>query len=70
MKISNRLMSSILCGITFWGTAIGASKVNEKNSITIDAGQMVGKIYNFWDVRALNSPEKWLTKMMCRVRFL
>ena len=59
---SNRLMVSILCSITFWYTAIGASKVAEKNTITIDAGQVVGKIYNLWDVRALNSPEKWLKK--------
>ena len=59
---SNRLMVSILCGITFWYTAIGASKVAEKNTINIDAGQVVGKIYNLWDVRALNSPEKWLKK--------
>jgi xylan 1,4-beta-xylosidase len=40
----------------------GAIKIAEENTIGIDADQVIGKIYNLWDVRVLNAPEKWLKK--------
>ena len=56
-------LETVLCALVFLAQApssFGANTVVEKSSITIDADQVVGKMYNLWDVRVLNAPEKWL----------
>lgn len=37
----------------------GQAAIQEKNAITVKADHVVGEIYNLWDVRVLNAPEKW-----------
>jgi xylan 1,4-beta-xylosidase len=33
--------------------------IQEKHTITVEADNVVGEVYNLWDVRVINAPERW-----------
>ncbi len=59
MKLFFLAIIYVVSAISVLAQSTELDTISEKHSITIESDQVVGEIYNLWDVRVINAPELW-----------